>query len=417
MKNKKILFVIIDGLGDRPVKQLKGRTPLEAAKKPNLKLMASHGLCGMQNALPPSVYPTSEETHIALFGYDYKKDYPGRGVLEALGINAPLDKGDLAFRVDFGTVDENLKVIDPRAGNIQDIKDFVQVIGRRKIDNLDFKVYPGLAHRGVLIIKGANLSHRIHSHSTVISDTDPHKALPHKKNVKVLVPQPLESSLAALTTAKALWKYQQEVHQFLKDHPLNKKRMAQGLLPVNYLLTRGCGSYFKVDDFKTRYGLKAACVAGAPLYKGIASFLGMDVIKVKGATGLYNSNYKAKVKAAKKALKKYDFVYLHFKATDTAAEELGDYNLKKKLIERIDKEMGSVRKLRGVITFVSGDHTTACEVKDHVEDPVPFLLYDGGKNRDGIADFGETSCRFGSFKELRGKEIFAQILKRSGRVN
>jgi 2,3-bisphosphoglycerate-independent phosphoglycerate mutase len=293
-------------------------------------------------------------------------------------------------------------------------KEFSKAIGIRTINGFSFEVYSGLAHRGVLVIRGSELSENIHAHSSLVSDTDPHKAGPHKKDAKILRPQPLDGSRAAIDTAKALWEYQLEVNKFLNTLPLNEERIKKGLLSVNFLLTRGAGTFFKVPSFKEKYNLRAACIAGAPLYIGISRYLGMDVIGVKGATGLANTNVKGKVLAAKKALKNHDFVYLHFKATDTAAEETGNYLEKKHLIEKIDKELKAFKKLKNTVIFISGDHTTACEVKDHVEDPVPFLIYDG-KNRDSIAEFGETSCRFGSLKHLRGEEIFETVLKKSGR--
>src|SRR3989304_7818462 len=120
---KKFLFIVLDGLGDRPIKELGNKTPLEAAETPNMNFLVKNGTCGMQKMLPDWVYPTSEECHLALFGYDYIKDYPGRGVLEALGANIFLDKTDLAFRVDIGTVSENMILIDPHAGGVESIKE------------------------------------------------------------------------------------------------------------------------------------------------------------------------------------------------------------------------------------------------------------------------------------------------------
>ncbi|KKR27432.1 MAG: putative 2,3-bisphosphoglycerate-independent phosphoglycerate mutase 1, partial [candidate division CPR2 bacterium GW2011_GWD2_39_7] len=166
MAFKKILFVILDGLGDRPIKNLEGKTPLEAARTPNMDFFAQNGICGVQNALPKGVYPTSEECHLALFGYHYIKDYPGRGVLEALGLGIKLNPGDLALRVDFGTVDEDLRVVDPRAGNISRTIEFSEAIGTREVDGFNFEIYSGLAHRGVLIISGKDLSENVHAHSS-----------------------------------------------------------------------------------------------------------------------------------------------------------------------------------------------------------------------------------------------------------
>jgi 2,3-bisphosphoglycerate-independent phosphoglycerate mutase len=130
---KKILFIVIDGLADRPIPELSGKTPLSVADLPNLNILSDRGVLGVQNALPKGEYPTSEEAHLALFGYDYRADLPGRGILEGLGLGINIDKKQLVLRVDFGTVDDSLHVVDPRAGNIKSVKSFCEFLGVQKI--------------------------------------------------------------------------------------------------------------------------------------------------------------------------------------------------------------------------------------------------------------------------------------------
>jgi 2,3-bisphosphoglycerate-independent phosphoglycerate mutase len=411
---KKILLVIFDGLADRPIPALGGKTPLQVAAIPNLNELAKRSQCGTQNALAFGEYPTSEEAHLAIFGYDYKKDLPGRGVLEGLGINAPLTKKDLVLRVDFGTVDRSLKVIDPRAGNINSVKSFCQHLGEIKIGNFTFNIYPGLGHRAVLSISGVPVSKEIKHHSTVVTDTDPHKSKVHQGGNRVLKPEPLDNSIEAKLTAEALWEYQKKTNEILNKYLENKIRIRSGLKPANFILTRGAGFIKPVESFHQKYQLNAVCVAGAPLYKGIARYLGMDVAEVPGATGTFETNIDAKVKMALLKLKEgYDFCFLHLKGTDVVAEEEGDYEKKIDYLERADKALKAVLNFKGVLA-VTGDHATPCVLKDHSLDPVPFMISD--QNPDSVTLFNEVDCAKGELGHFAGSEIMTKLIKESKNV-
>ncbi|PIZ00507.1 phosphoglycerate mutase [bacterium (Candidatus Howlettbacteria) CG_4_10_14_0_8_um_filter_40_9] len=424
---KKILFVILDGLGDRPIKELGDMTPLEAAETPNMDFLAKGGICGVQNMLPRGVYPTSEECHLALFGYDYIKDYPGRGVLEALGAGIKLGPDDLAFRVDIGTVDDNLILIDPHAGGVETVKELTDSLQNIEIEGVKCEIFPTLEHRAVLVFRDPDgrLSHDFNDHSTRVTDTDPHKAGPHAKNVKVLEPKELDDSKEADFTVKVLKEYQKQTAEILKNHDFNKERVANGKLPCNYILTRGVGKLRDTDSFEKKYGLKAAAVAGAPLYKGIAKYLGMDLHEDLTFTGTADTNLDGKVKKAIELLTTNDqrpttnFVYLHIKATDSLAEDFGDYKGKRDFIEKIDKAFEPFLKMENVEIMITGDHTTSCELKDHTEDPVPFLIYnidsiDSGQARM-TGKFGESYCKEGGLGYINGIE-FIKILLDSGQA-
>jgi len=398
---KKILYIILDGLGDRPIKELNNLTPLEAADTPHMNFLAENGLCGMQNMLPKGVYPTSEECHLALFGYDYKKDYPGRGVLEALGAGIELGKNDIAFRINIGTVDENEILVDPHAGGVESIKELTDSLQDIEIDGIRFDIYPTLEHRGVLVLRSDD-------EIGLVSDTDPHKTGDHEKNSKILMPIPIEKSKGSLRASKALRQYQEKTFEILKNHTLNKNRTQQGRLPCNFILTRGAGRIRALESFEKKNNLKAAAVAGAPLYKGVARYLGMDLFEDDTFTGKTDTNLNGKVKKAIDALSfEHDFVYLHIKGTDSLAEDLGDYNGKKEFIEKIDRAFEPLTELKDVIIMITGDHTTACEVKDHVLDPVPFLIF-GSKN-DNVKVFGETACKEGALGHIIGVKLIDKV--------
>lgn len=411
---KKILLIIFDGLADRPVPQLQGKTPLEAAIIPNLNKLAAEGICGLQNAMGDASYPTSEEAHLGVFGYDWVRDLPGRGVLEALGLGVKLKKNELALRVDFGAVDDELRVLDPRAGNISSVKSFCDFIGEQKIGNFVFKLYPGSGHRAVLTVSGPLVSKEISHHSTIVSDTDPHKAAVHRGGNEVLMPKPLDRTAEAKLTAEVLWQYQLHTHKTLNDFVENRVRRRGGLLPANFILTRGAGYLKDIKSFKEKYGLRAACIAGFPLYRGIGRYLGMDLVEAPGTVGLKDENIKEKIDTALRMLtNKYDFVFVHIKGTDVIAEEEGDALEKKEYLETADKSFRKLLNFKGILC-VTGDHATPCILKDHTADPVPILVFGGQK--DSVKAFNEKSCLRGDLGHMVGKKIMPYLIKEAKNV-
>lgn len=392
----KILFIIIDGLGDKPIPQLKNKTPLESAKTPNLDFLAKKGISGLVSPFlfPGEKEPTSEGAHVSLFGY---KDYfLGRGPYEAIGIRAKLTKDDIAFRANFGTVDENLKIIDRRAGRISDTKDFVTALNGKTIDGIRFLVKKSLAHRAVLIMRAKGLSARV-------SDGDPHKEGQKVRKIKAL-----DNSESAKRTAKILNSFLKKSHDILKNHPKNKKRLKAGKLPANYLLLRGAGKLRKTPSFKSKYGLNSAFISGGALYGGIAKVFGMDEIFVKGATGFANTNLKAKFVAAKRALKKYNFLFLHIKAADIFSHD-GNFFGKKRFIEKIDRSISPLLSLKNVLIVITADHSTSCLLKRHCKTSIPILIY--GAEQDLVSEFSEKACKKGKFGKIKQEDLMQKILK------
>jgi len=392
----KILFIIIDGLGDQPIKELGNKTPLEAARTPNLDFLAKNGICGLIESFrfPKEKVPTSEGSHIGLFGY--QNYFLGRGPYEAAGIGMKMKQGDVALRVNFGTVNNTFKVIDRRAGRIKKTQSLVRDLKGIEINGIKFLIKESYGHRAGLILRGKNLSAKI-------SDGDPHKT-----GIKVKKIIPLDKSSEALFTARVLDKFLKKSHQILKNHPLNKKRKREGKLSANYLLVRGAGKFRPNPSFKERYGLKSCCVAAGALYKGIAKILGMDLIKVKGATGFANTNILGKFRASKKALKKYNFVFCHIKATDTFSHD-GDYLGKKKFIEKIDKKLPLLFELKNTLIVITADHSTPCKLKDHSRDPLPVLVY--GRGSDNVEKFSEKECSKGKLGKIKSIDFFKKVIR------
>jgi len=383
ISNMKILLIIIDGLGDEPIPELGNKTPLEAAKTPNLDFLAKNGLCG---AIVPwredEKLPTSEDTHLAIFGYDPKKSNPGRGVLEALGAGLKIEKDDICFRGNFATVDEDLKIIDRRAERIERTEGLISALNKIKIKGAKIFLKKAFGHRFVLVLRGKNLSPKV-------SSNDPKK-----------VGLPVLKISGSSKTCKILNEFLERARFVLKNHPENKKRILSGKLPANYILLRGAGKLKKIKSFKEKYKLEAGFIAGGTLYKGIAKYLGMKEIKVKGANGMVNTNLKGKIFAAKKAFKKYDFIFLHIKAADNLAED-GNFLEKKKFIEKIDENLKPILSLKETLIVVTGDHPTSSLKKSHWIGKNPVLIFGNGK--DKVEKFSENECKKGSLR------IFPQL--------
>jgi len=411
---KKILLIIIDGLGDKPISRLDNKTPLEAAKTPNLDWLAKNGICGQMQPFQFSWqrFPESDTAHLAIFGYNPKKYYLGRGVYEAAGVGLnlrELKKRDVVLRANFATVDNNLRVIDRRAGRISKTQPLVKYLNGTTINGVKFLLKKSLSYRAVLILRGKNLSKEI-------TDGDPHET---GKKVLKIKPKIKKAGI----TAKVLNEFLERAHQILENHPFNKKRKKRGLPVANYLLVRGAGQFKKTPSFRKRYKLSAACVAGGPLYKGIAKILGMDLIKVRGATGLLNTNLKGKFLAAKKALKKpapyrpagsgtgagYDFVFCHIKAADSLAED-GNFRGKKMFIEKIDKNLKPLLGLKNTLIVITADHSTCCNLKRHCSIPVPVLIYGSKIKLDKRVKFSERACRKGKLGTIKQLGLMPKIL-------
>lgn len=386
----KTVFVILDGLGDRPIKQLKNKTPLEAAKKTNLNFLAKNGITGMLYPLAPGINTGSDTAQLSILGYDIKTQYPGRGPIECLGANMEPKNNDICFRANASTLEENGVLSDRRAGRISSTKELVEEFNETTIDGIKFIVKPATGYRACIIMRGENLSEKVSSNDPKQAGTAPLKIMP------------LDDSQSANQTAEALNKFLDFTRKKLLENPLNKKLKQHGKPQANYLLIRGAGKMQTPPSFEEKFGLKAACIAGAGLYKGIGKMLGMKVLEVKGATGMADTNIKAKISATKKALKEFDFVFLHLKATDSFGED-GNFNGKKRFIEKFDKELKPLLK-ENILLIVTGDHSTPCSLKTHSGDAVPFLMHAKGTRTDNIKEFGEKTCAQGGLGFFCGKD-------------
>ena len=402
---QKVICVIFDGLGDRPIPQFGGKTPLEAASTPNFDTIAQKSLCGVVQTLGRGVRPGSDVSHLAIFGYPMDMYYTGRGPIEVAGLGIRLQAGDVAFRGNFATVSSDWNILDRRAGRIRIVDEFATAIDGITIDGVECIVKPGTAHRAGVVLRGKGLS-------AAVSDSDP-----HEEGKPVFEIKPLDESREAAFTAQVLNKFTRQSYQLLDALDANKTRVDAGMLPANFLLLRGAGVYPSMPQFNDKYNLKSCCIAGGGLYKGIGAFLGMDLISVEGATALPDTDVEAKFKKAIEMLDTYNFVFCHVKATDSLAED-GNAMGKKDFIEKADKAAALLTNLPDdVLLIVTADHSTACELKAHSADPVPILFSNPSVRADAVSEFSERAFANGGFGYAEGKDVMPQVMNLMGKLH
>jgi 2,3-bisphosphoglycerate-independent phosphoglycerate mutase len=407
----KAILVIADGMADRPLKELDWKTPLEAAHKPSLNQIAKTGVCGIMDPISPGLPPGSDTATLALLGYDALKVYSGRGAFEAIGSGVNVLPDDVAFRCNFATVDNNLIVLDRRAGRISNedaskLAESLQKIKLTKHSDAVFLFKNTIQHRASLVIRGPKLS-------TAVSDSDPEKI-----GEKVSKIKPLDESREAKVTAEILNELMQKFREVLKQHPVNKERVKRGLPPANIILCRGAGTIPNIKPLSQIYGISAVCIGAAPLIRGVCKAAGMTLIDVKGATGTPQTDFMAKAKATVQALKTNDFVLLHVKATDVASHD-GNIKQKIELIEKIDSMLGYVLNnidLGATYLAVTADHTTSSLTKNHEGDSVPLAITGPYVRSDDVEEYDERACAKGGLNRIRGVDLMPILMNLMGKT-
>jgi len=396
MANPKALLLIADGLGDRPVKELGNKTPLEATDKPNLDKLAAEGECGIMDPIAPGVRAGSDTSHLAILGYDPYKYYTGRGPFEAAGIGMDVKKGDIAFRCNFTTVDDSMVVIDRRAGRITSGTDqLAAAVNGMEINGVQVIFKESVAHRGALILRAPGLGANI-------TDTDP-----HHEAAKVLECKPIDpTDEASAKTAAVVNEFVKRSYEILKDHPVNKERIALGLNPANVILPRGAGIGPHMESFQIEYGLKAACVAETGLINGVARYVGMEITEVPGATGGGDSNLLNMAAAIIDKLATNDFVLCNVKGADVGGHD-NSPQLKIEMIKKLDEMFAYLMAKLPANTYIvlTADHSTPCAIKDHSGDPVPIVFWGEGVRTDKCVHFDERSVTAGGVGRIRGIDV------------
>lgn len=410
MKNK-VLLAIADGLGDRPCEVLGWKTPLEYAKKPNLDRLAANGSSGIMDLYKAGVPVGTDLGHMLLFGYTID-DYPGRGPIEAFGEGIEMKPGDVALRSNFATFDEDMQVVDRRAGRIREgTKALAEALNGLKVGDVEIMFKEATEHRAVLVLRGEGLS-------SEITDTDP-----KKENLPVKLSQPKNTSAAAQKTADVLNRVLVEAKRILTQHPLNAERVASGLLPANGILTRGAGQMPSLDRIADKMGYKASCVAAETTVLGVARMSGFRAVTDPALTGNIDTDVFKKARLAVDELKRSDLVVLHFKATDLMGHDNNPLG-KVEAVEKYDAMVGRVLELIAqeqesitedgqpcnIILALAADHSTPCERREHSGDPVPIVISGRNIRKDGIDTYDETNASKGGLGRIQAAEFISTLL-------
>jgi len=388
------IIMIIDGMAGRPLDELGYKTTLEAAKTPNMDRMAKLGISGIMDPIKPGIRAGSDTSHISILGYDPYQVYTGRGPFEAAGVGLDVREGDIAFRCNFSTADENGIIVDRRAGRIREgTEEIAKVIN--SIDDVEdvkiiFKESTG--HRAVLVLRGTGLSDQV-------SAADPKYDGKRWKKV-----QPLDKTAESAKTAHILNIVVKESYKLLKDHPINRDRIANGENPANIILPRGAGAVPHVQPFSEKYGLKAACIAETGLIKGIGKITGMDIIDVEGATGGVDTNLTNITHSILNSIKNYDFLLINIDGADEAGHD-GNSQGKLEFIEKVDQVIGELKDPENVYFILTADHSTPISVMDHTGDPVPLVIKGSEVRRDEVENFNERAASKGGLCRIRGSDV------------
>jgi 2,3-bisphosphoglycerate-independent phosphoglycerate mutase len=377
----KVVLLVLDGLGGLPMEP-GGPTELEAANTPNMDRLAREGMLGLMHPVRMGISPGSGPGHLGLFGYDPLKYVIGRGVLEAVGIGLELNKQDVAARGNFCTVDADGIITDRRAGRIstEECARMVSLIDGLPLPGIQVTVKPVRDYRFALILRGPGLS-------DALEETDPQRV-----GLKPLRPEPRDGSAEAATTSALVSHWVEIVRERIKDER-----------PANMVTLRGWSKEPGLPSFEDVYKLKAAAVAVYPMYKGLASLVGMRLIH-----GL--ANLEDQLQALRREWDSYDFFFVHHKYTDSRGED-GDFNGKVAEIEKVDKIIPAILDLKPDVLVVTGDHSTPSVLRSHSWHPVPVLFWAPGVSRSNplVTGFGESQCILGALGQFNAVDLMVLI--------
>jgi 2,3-bisphosphoglycerate-independent phosphoglycerate mutase len=400
----KYVIILGDGMADQPIDELGGKTPLMAAKTPHIDALAQKGKSGMLVTVPLDMPAGSEIANMGVMGYDVHQVYEGRGVLEAASMGVTIRPGDLGMRCNLICI-ENGNIKNHSAGHIstEEAAELIAFLDEQ-LGTDTVKLYPGVSYRHLLVIEGGQKQ---------LKCTPPHD-VPGTSAAQVMV-----EALApeAEETARLLNELILKSQELLENHPINLKRKAAGKDPANSLWPWSPGYKPQMPTLKEMYGVeKSAVISAVDLIQGIGVYAGMEVLKVEGATGLYDTNYEGKAQAAIDALKNgADLVYLHIEASDEAGHE-GDFKLKTLTIEYLND-----RIVRPLMEFAESfgeplalgllpDHPTPCALRTHTHDSIPFVIYRPGETPDAVDRYDEVAATQGAYGTLSGNGFIKALL-------
>ena len=404
----KSIIILGDGMSDYPIERLGGKTPLQMANKPSIDHIAREGRMGLFATIPDGLPKGSEVANLSVLGYDPVKVYNGRAVIEAANMRVALDDDDVAFRLNLCCTENGLiknhsagHITTEEAGEI--IRTLQAVLGEDS-GEMPVDFHCGVSYRHLLVLRGAAASPKIEC-------APPHDHVGDR--VEDLLPT-ATSGEAKATEAKVR-SLMARAEGILKEHPVNLKRISEGKDPANTIWPWSPGHKPKMETFQERFGIHGAVISAVDLIMGLGLYAGMDVVRVEGATGLWDTNYEGKAAACVKAIQNHDLVYVHVEATDEAGHAK-DVDLKIKCIEMLDNRL--VRPiLEGVealgievVVAVLPDHPTPVSTGIHASDPVPVAIMRPGETPDDTTGYDEEQAKIGNIPFMRGDDFIKLVL-------
>jgi len=385
--DSKIVLMVMDGIGGLPIEP-GGPTELEAAKKPNMDRLAAEGTLGQLIPIRPGITPGSGPAHLALFGYDPLRYDIGRGTLEAVGVGMKVNKGDVAARGNFCTLDQDGVIVDRRAGRIpsEEAVKVVEKLKPVKVPGVETEVRHVKEYRFAVVMRGEGLE-------PDIDDTDPQLAGYKPLAARARTPQ----------ANRAAELFNQWIA--LASPVIASEPKANGLTLRGFATHPGLASYAEV------YGLRAACIAVYPMYRGVSQLVGMEIVDFAGETP------EDEFKALARAWNDFDFFFIHIKKTDSKGED-GDFGGKSAFIETVDAALPKLLELNPDVLMITGDHSTPARLRTHSWHPIPFLLWAPETARpDDQVSFGERSCARGGFGTCSSMDTMPLALAHALRLN
>jgi 2,3-bisphosphoglycerate-independent phosphoglycerate mutase len=392
----KFAIIVPDGAADEPIERLGNKTIFEAAEIPNIDIISQVGRQGLVSTIPKNTTPGSDVAMMSLLGYDPQRFYTGRAPIEAVAMNIQLEPTNWVFRCNLVTIADE-KMADHSAGHISTkegarlVEDLNKTLGSSNI-----KFYPGVSYRHLCVIKGIDFDVYTEPPHDIIG-REIIKNLPRGKNAEILLDLMARS------------------RQLLAEHEINRVRRDLRENPVSSIWLWGQGKKTVMESFRDKFGLKGAAITAVDLIRGLAKLIGFDLIKVEGATGFADTNYKGKAHAAIEALDKYDIVLVHIEGPDEAGHA-GDAELKKKAVERIDKYIvgpvyQALQKYDNWRILVMPDHLTPVSSQAHSDKPVPFAMAGTGVAGVLKEPFSEANAAQSGLMINNGFELMEYFIK------
>lgn len=419
----KLLYVVIDGMGDLPIEELGGRTPLEAAETPNMDALARKGKLGLMYSVGKGIAPESDVAVISILGYDPFEYGTGRGPLEAFGSGLTVRDGDLALRCNFATVGRDGKILDRRAGRdltseeAERLAEAVNRDVRLTVHPVDFEFKATIGHRGVLVIRSREgpLSGDITNTDPAYKKVEGVGVVDAKAAMVIQQSRPVHPTETARVSARLVNEFVERSRHVLEEHEVNKRRAVMGKMKANVILTRDAGDRLpKLFNLGDRYGLRFAALADMPVERGISQLAGMDSVELPPPSGDLAADCELRTRKLLASLDSYDGFYLHIKGPDEPGHD-GNYALKTRMIGIIDEAFfGNLLpaiNLDECVICITADHSTPCKLRAHSDDPVPVLVSCDRIPPNGAQGFSERECARGSLGVLeRGTELMPKLI-------